>query len=167
MKCENCGKNEVTFVYQSNINGHVEERHLCGECAEKMGYTQRVAAQHQRMMQGFNSFFSGGVLEDFFSPVPGLLNRRGWLLENPFDDFFADMPALGPAPARSEAAKEEKSGSLVDQEEQSRFARMRQMNALRMEMKKAVRQENFERAAQLRDQIHALEAEHKEGKADR
>ena len=41
------------------------------------------------------------------------------------------------------------------------------MNALRMEMKKAVRQENFERAAQLRDQIHALEAEHKEGKADR
>ena len=25
MKCENCGKNEVTFVYQSNINGQVEE----------------------------------------------------------------------------------------------------------------------------------------------
>ena len=36
------------------------------------------------------------------------------------------------------------------------------MNALRMEMKKAVRQEDFERAAQLRDEIHALEAEHKE-----
>ena len=29
MKCENCGKNEVTFVYQSNINGKVEEKHLC------------------------------------------------------------------------------------------------------------------------------------------
>ncbi len=26
MKCENCGKNEVTFVYQSNINGHVEDK---------------------------------------------------------------------------------------------------------------------------------------------
>ena len=25
MKCENCGKNEVTFVYRSNVNGHVEE----------------------------------------------------------------------------------------------------------------------------------------------
>ena len=164
MKCENCGKNEVTFVYQSNINDQVEEKHLCAGCAEKLGYTQRVAAQHQRMMQGFNSFFSGGVLEDFFSPVPGLLNRRGWLLENPFDDFFADMPALGPA--RQETPREEKRDDLVDREEQGRFARMRQMNALRMEMKKAVRQENFERAAQLRDQIHALEAEHKEGKAD-
>ena len=23
MKCENCGKNEVTFMYQSNINGKI------------------------------------------------------------------------------------------------------------------------------------------------
>ena len=34
MKCENCGKNEVTFVYRSNVNGHVEEKHLCSDCAE-------------------------------------------------------------------------------------------------------------------------------------
>ena len=87
--------------------------------------------------------------------MPSLLNRRGWLLEDPFDDFFADMPALGPA--RQEAPKEEKKDGLVDQEEQSRFARMRQMNALRMEMQKAVGEENFERAAELRDQIRSLE----------
>ena len=140
MKCENCGKNEVTFVYQSNVNGQVEEKHLCAQCAEKLGYAQRAAAQRQRMMRGFNSFFGG-----------------------PFDDFFADMPALGPA--RREPAKEERKDGLVDREEESRFARMRQMNALRMEMKEAVRQENFERAAQLRDEIRALEAEHKENGA--
>ena len=34
MKCEHCGKNEVTFVYRSNINGQVEEKHLCSDCAE-------------------------------------------------------------------------------------------------------------------------------------
>ena len=45
MKCENCGKNEVTFVYRSNVNGHVEEKHLCSDCAEKLGYTQRLGAQ--------------------------------------------------------------------------------------------------------------------------
>lgn len=163
MKCEHCGKNEVTFVYQSNVNGQVTEKHLCSECAEKLGYTQRLAAQHQRMMQGFGSFFDGGFLEDFFSPMPSLLNRRGWLLEDPFDDFFADMPALGPAKQET-ARQEEKKDGLVDHEEQGRFARMRQMNALRMEMKKAVHQENFERAAELRDQIRALEAEHKESK---
>ena len=54
----------------------------------------------------------------------------------------------------------------MGQEEQSRFSRMRQMNALRMELKKAVHQENFERAAQLRDQIHALEAQRKDEKKD-
>lgn len=159
MKCENCGKNEVTFIYRSNVNGHVEERHLCADCAERLGYTQRVAAQNRQMMQ---NFFGGGFWDGFLSPVPSLLGRQSWLLDDPFDDFFADMPALGPA--RQEPAGEERQDGLVDQEEQSRFARMRQLNALRLEMKRAVRQEDFERAAQLRDQIRAIEAEHGQGK---
>ena len=165
MKCENCGKNEVTFVYQSNINGKVTEKHLCSECAEKLGYTQKIAAHGQRMMQNFfgNSMFGGGFLDDFFSPQPFLMGRRNWLLEDPFDDFFADMPALQAAPAQQaeSAQQEQKTDDLVGKEEQSRFAYMRQMNALKMEMKKAVHQENFERAAELRDQIHQLEADHK------
>ena len=161
-------KNEVTFVYQSNINGKVEEKHLCSECAEKLGYTQRIAAHNQRMMQNFfgNSFFGGGLLDDFFSPMPSLMSRMNRFLEDPFDDFFSDMPALG-APAQQNQQQEEKKDDLVEKEEQSRFARMRQLNALRMEMKKAVHQENFERAAELRDQIKALEAEHKESKENK
>ena len=157
MKCENCGKNEVTFVYQSNINGKVTEKHLCSECAEKLGYTRKIAAHSQRMMQNFfgNSFF-----DDFFSPVPSLMGR---MLEDPFDDFFADMPALCAAPAQQQE-EQKKSDDLVGKEEQSRFAYMRHMNALKMEMKKAVHQENFERAAELRDEIRKLEAEHKEQK---
>ncbi len=161
MKCENCGKNEVTFVYQSNINGKVTEKHLCSECAEKLGYTQKIAAHSQRMMQNFfgNSIFGNSFFDDFFSPVPSLMGR---MLEDSFDDFFADMPALGAAPAKQE--KQKKEDDLVDREEQGRFAYLRQMNALKMEMKKAVHQENFERAAELRDEIHKLESEHKEQK---
>ena len=93
MKCENCGKNEVTFVYRSNVNGHVEEKHLCSDCAEKLGYTQRLGAQSQRMMQSFfgNSLFGNDFFDDFFSPMPSLLGRRMKMLEDPFDDFFAEM----------------------------------------------------------------------------
>ena len=40
MKCEHCGKNEVSFIYRSNMNGKVDEKHLCADCAEKLGYTQ-------------------------------------------------------------------------------------------------------------------------------
>ena len=149
MKCENCGKNEVTFVYRSNVNGHVEEKHLCSDCAEKLGYTQRINAG-SRMMQNFfgNSLF-------------GRMNR---MLDDPFDDFFAEMPALSAAPAQQQEPQQEKKDDLVGQEDQSRFSYMRQMNALRMELKKAVHQENFERAAELRDQIRTLEAAHKEQK---
>ena len=163
MKCENCGKNEVTFVYQSNINGKVTEKHLCSECAEKLGYTQKLAAHSRSMMQNFfgNSMFGGGFFDDFFSPVPSLMGR---MLEDPFDDFFADMPALSAAPVQQEQTNQKQQDDLVGKEDQSRFAYLRQMNALRMEMKKAVHQENFERAAELRDQIHQLEAEHKEHK---
>ena len=141
MKCENCGKNEVTFVYRSNVNGHVEEKHLCSDCAEKLGYTQRLGAQSQRMMQSFfgNSLFGNDFFDDFFSPMPSLLGRRMKMLED----------------------------HLVGQEDQSRFAYLRQMNALKLEMKKAVHQENFERAAELRDQIRSLEAAHKEQKENK
>ena len=161
MKCENCGKNEVTFVYQSNINGHVEEKHLCSECAEKLGYTQRINAHSQRMMQNFfgrGSLFGSSFFNDFFSP-----SLMGRMLEDPFDDFFADMPALSAAPARQQETKKEE--DLVEKEEQSRFSYLRQLNALKVEMKKAVHQEKFERAAELRDQIHKLEADHKEQKS--
>ena len=161
MKCENCGKNEVTFVYRSNINGRTEEHHLCQACAEKLGYTQRINAHSQRMMQNFfgrGSLFGSSVFNDFFSP-----SLMGRMLEDPFDDFFADMPALRAAPARQQETKKEE--DLVEKEEQSRFSYLRQLNALKVEMKKAVHQENFERAAELRDQIHKLEADHKEQKS--
>ena len=166
MKCENCGKNEVTFIYQSNINGKVTEKHLCSECAEKLGYTQKIAARNRSMMQNFfgGSLLGNGFFDDFFSPMPSLMGRSGWLLEDPFDDFFAEMPALSAAPVQQQEEQQKQQNDLVGKEEQSRFAYMRQVNALKLEMKKAVHQENFERAAQLRDQIHQLEAEHKESK---
>ncbi len=155
MKCEHCGKNEVSFVYRSNINGKVEEKHLCSECAEKLGYTQKVAAQSRSMMQDFfgNSFFGGGLLNDFFSPMPSLMGR---LWEDPFEDFFTRMPALGAAPAEQ---KQEKKEDLVDEAEQGRFARMRKLNALKLELRRAVHKQEFERAAQLRDEIRGLEKE--------
>ena len=153
MKCEHCGKNEVTFVYQSNVNGQVTEKHLCGECAEKLGYTQRLAAHSQRMMQ---NLFSGSLFDDFVTPFPSLLGRMNRMLESPFDDFFADMPALG-APAEAAQEPPKPQGTLLEQEEQSQISKTRQLNALRVELQTAVREERFERAAELRDQIHSLE----------
>lgn len=154
MKCENCGKNEVTFVYQSNVNGHVTEKHLCADCAEKLGYTQRLAAHSQRMMQ---NFLGGGLFDDFFTPFPSLLGRMNRMLEDPFDDFFTDMPALGAPAEQAQAQPPKAQDGLLEQKEQEAVSRTRQLNALRLEMQRAVQEENFERAAELRDQIHSME----------
>ena len=125
MKCENCGKNEVSFVYRSSINGRTEEHHLCQACAEKLGYTQKLFARRPSMMDSF--FGNDDFFGDFFSPMPSLLGRMNRMLESPFDDFFDTMPAIGAAPVQE--VQEEKKGDLMSHEEQSRFSYLRQLNA--------------------------------------
>ena len=162
MKCENCGKNEVTFIYRSNINGRVTEKHLCAECAAEQGYTRRLAARQDRLMRGFfEDPFGGSLLNSFFRPALG--GRSRFFGEDLFDDFFREMPALTAEPEAAKAKEtDRKQEKLVDEAEENRFDRMRRLNALRLEMKKAVHNEEFEEAARLRDEIRALEQEHKE-----
>ena len=156
MKCENCGRNEANFVYRSSINGRTEEHHLCQACAEKLGYTRRFFDQRPSVM---DSFFG---INSFFSSMPSLMGR---MLESPFDDFFDEMPALGAAPVQE--VQKERKDNLMSCEDQSRFSYLRQMNALKHAQKKAIHEEDFERAAELRDEIHKLEEAHKEAEASK
>ena len=66
------------------------------------------------------------------------------------------MPALG-APAEAAQEPPKPQGTLLEQEEQSQISKTRQLNALRVELQTAVREERFERAAELRDQIRGIE----------
>ena len=75
------------------------------------------------------------------------------------------MPAIGSAPVQE--IREEKKDDLMSGEEQSRFSYLRQMNALKQAQKKAIHKEDFERAAQLRDEIYELEEAHKEAEASK
>ena len=151
MKCENCGRNEASFIYRSSINGRTEEHHLCQACAETLGYTQRFFSKRPSML---DSFFGNDA---FFGSTPSLMGR---MLESPFDDFFDTMPAIGAAPVQE--VQEEKKDNLMSHEDQSRFSYLRQMNALKQAQEKAIAEEKFERAAQLRDEIHKLEEAHKD-----
>lgn len=160
MKCEHCGNNEATFYYKSNINGKVTEHHLCGDCAKEMGYVNDL----EKSFTNFSASMFGGF-DDLFAPMHSL---AGSFFE-PFEDmnrrFESIFPMLGGAAASepaAPAAQSDKSASasgndLVSDEEHKKLDRERQINALRCEMRQAVENENFERAAALRDQIHGLE----------
>ncbi|MDR3277575.1 MAG: UvrB/UvrC motif-containing protein [Oscillospiraceae bacterium] len=137
MKCQNCGKNEVNFYYSSNINGTVTETRLCSECAEKLGYGG--GAMHRAVAQMLEAPF-GGLTGVFGSPfAPSLFGG-------------AASPALTPPwaePAQSPAAP-----ARVD----DALNRRRELNILREQMRLAADRDEFERAAELRDEIKKLEA---------
>ncbi|MBO8126813.1 MAG: UvrB/UvrC motif-containing protein [Firmicutes bacterium] len=169
MLCERCGVRPATISFTQVINGVKSEAHLCSECAAELG-----------------DFGIGSGLDfSFQNFLTGMLNQGGWL--NPFPatgDFtcptcgltyerFRETGRLGCADCYQafhdqlipllrriqsgtqhqgkvpgKAQKETEAGSKLEQ--------------LQAELKKAVEEENYERAAELRDAIQELKAK-KEG----
>ena len=145
MKCQNCGKNEATFYYKSNINGRVMESHLCPECARQLGLVQDM----RRPMM--SSFWDD---DDFFT-------RPFRMLEPLLGGFGSRLLTEFPEPVdvtrqAQQAVAEAPEDALVDKAEQDRFSLQRQRNALQTQLRHAVEAEDFESAARLRDQLKAL-----------
>lgn len=65
MLCENCGKREANVRYSENINGVKKEMHLCEECSRKLGITDRMDFRMPSL--DFSNLF-GSFLEDFSTP---------------------------------------------------------------------------------------------------
>lgn len=61
MKCENCGKNDANVKYTQIINGEKKQMFLCEECSEKLGIGGNI---HFNMPINFSSFLS-----DFFDDM--------------------------------------------------------------------------------------------------
>ena len=147
MKCQNCGKNEINFHYSSNVNGCVTETHLCSECAAKQGYD-------------FGSIFSS----NFFGNDLFTMNLRDQLLTIPMFRFGTASPFLRALQAglpseecscegSCEAPVQKNPEAEVDGDMQKR----REINVIKEQMRLAAEKEDFEKAAELRDQIRKLE----------
>ena len=61
MLCENCGKNEANIKYTEVINGNKKEMHLCEECSKKLGIEE---IDFNMPNLDFSSFF-GDLLNDY------------------------------------------------------------------------------------------------------
>lgn len=132
MKCENCGRNDATFYYRSNVNGCVSEAHLCGACASALGYRTELS----------------GAWDDLFSLLPRVVGG---------EDF---APSFTPAARRALhilPGEEEHEQPLLSEQEQRELRRERERNALHIALDEALEQENYEQAAKLRDELKRLE----------
>ena len=145
MKCQNCGKNEATFYYKSNINGRVMESHLCPECARQLGLVQDM----RRPMM--SSFWDD---DDFFT-------RPFRMLEPLLGGFGSRLLTEFPEPVdvtqqARRAAEEPREANLVQGAAREKLSRPRPRHARETQLRHAVETENFEEAAKLRDQLRSL-----------
>ena len=144
------------------MNGKVTEAHLCPECAAKLQPEKEFAAKRQELFGDFfrDDFFGGkGLLDGFFNRDPFEAFFGGSLFgRSPFAALGAPMieirfPDAGKAAPEPEQKPESGERPQIDPE----LSKKREMNALREQMRAAAENEDYERAAELRDKLRAME----------
>ena len=149
MKCDNCGIEEVHFHYASNINGNITEKHLCAECASKLGFTGRPAFRPETIFEdAFMEFFGG-------RPARRMFGGYGMMFPTfviPTLGMIVPRPAFDGTGPRAEAPPAEMKPE-IDLEMEKR----RRINVLREQMRQAADAEDYEKAAAIRDSIKKLE----------
>lgn len=173
MLCSHCGKREANFHYKQVNNGHATEAHLCTECARELGYLNK---DNFASMGSFGNFGMG--FADMFKELLGFPSALGsatktltcgscgtayddfinsGLLgcEDCYDEFARDIEniltkiqpsTVHKGKAASKASKAEPKGEKPSE-----------IDGLKAELKKAVDEERYEDAAEIRDKIKKLE----------
>jgi protein arginine kinase activator len=157
MKCEKC-KNEATFHYQSNINGEKSEYHLCAECAKEAGFGDVMDFRPRSMFDSFWREPFGGLMSGFFDEPFGSWGRS---LMAPVMAIPQVRIMIG-SPEKSEEVRgaveaEEKAKDNIPKDAGDEIRGKRELFALKHQLRSAIRNEEFEKAAELRDRIRGLE----------
>lgn len=173
MMCDNCGKREATVRYSENINGVKRNLNLCSECSEKLG----INKMNFNMPIGISDFFSG-FFDDFasdeFAPLleqtktlkcnncgltfEDIINTGKFGCGECYDTFESRIAPLmreiqGSNKHEGRIGKNKISNTEVSQKENKKKINNNELENLKEELKKAIKEERYEDAAKLRDEI--------------
>ncbi len=160
MMCENCGKNPATTHLKTVLNGVVEEKHLCSYCAANSGYGNVGGLSLTNMLA---SMFGESVSRG--KPI----SKRCECCGASFSDIAQSgrvgcsecyttfrnelLPSLnrlhGKAIHIGNTPVEEKNEDSLEE----------RIKKLKKQLADAIKAEEFEKAAELRDEIRGLEGE--------
>ena len=152
MMCDECGKKNATVIINSNINGKQISLHLCSSCAADMGLIPFNGTQGI-----LGSLFDFDDKEDdrIICPSCGFMlskfNETGFLgCDKCYQSFESELlPVINSI-----------QGSVHHKVDISEIkAQPNKLLQLKEELKQAIDNEEYEKAAQLRDEIKQLEKE--------
>lgn len=168
MKCQKCGANNATTHVKTIINGELREYDLCSECAHKMGYTNVFGDMENEFSNFLGSFF-GNVLPartqatrcEFCGSTYSDIAKSGHVGCAKCYEIFADE--LYPSIRRIHGNTTHcgKNSSVAEKTKQSKAkteTKEEKIKKLKAQLESAIKEQNFELAAELRDKIKKMEA---------
>lgn len=171
MLCGKCNQNEATVHFRQNINGDVKEIHLCPQCAAELGYdnifsgfeslnpfagfdmgmqnilgslfSQELPAK--KMPQSRKCSFCGTTFEEFAqSAMAGCAHC--------YDEFLDDM-----LPYIQRIHGKTRHVGKIPASAGKELKMQRELTSLKKQLNDAVTAQEYEKAAQFRDQIKEIE----------
>lgn len=175
MLCERCKKNEATYHYHENVNGAEKAYHLCRTCREEMEKSGEIGSSDLGMHPLFESFFTepvGGTLfGSLFAPARSQISSAekkcscGMTLREFSRTGMAGCPACWTTFGRELQqtvggihGRTEHTGRVPAKMREKLSVKQR-IEELEKERAEAVKAENYERAAQIRDELKQLRGE--------
>lgn len=156
MLCESCNEREATVHLTQVADGHVKKVHLCEECAAKSGFDLQGPMSITDILIGMGGAPAGEAgAPDRSCPRCHLrrsdFKKTGRLgCPECYETFAAELMPLVKGMHRSEQHT-----GKVPSRESARLRVSAELAELQKSLDRAIREENYEEAARLRDQIQA------------
>lgn len=175
MLCEKCKKNEATYYYHENVNGAEKTYHLCRDCKDEMEKKGELGDVDLGMGSMLDSFFAdpfkNGLFGSLFTPVRSQISTAekkctcGMTLREFSQSGMAGCPACYDTFAKELATtvnsihgRTAHTGQ-VPAKFREKISLKQKIEALEKERQEAVKNENYERAAEIRDELKKLKDE--------
>ncbi|MFA5561317.1 MAG: UvrB/UvrC motif-containing protein [Eubacteriales bacterium] len=173
MVCQHCQKNPASFFYEENINGAVKKYALCPACLKELqnsGEFQDAVSQWYQQSAFPFALTDEGIFTSLFANQPKMMPHE--VRCDVCGMRFSDIAKAGRVgcPHCYEAFREELTptvnaihggrthvGKLPESASESKKAKQK-LTQLRKELEEAIKEENYEKAAVLRDQIRTMES---------
>lgn len=160
MTCQNCGKNLATTHVKKTMNGKTTELHLCAACAAKQGLNTVWDGLGLDLGNFWGSLFAEPLSEKKPTPfaanaagAPSAISRkRQSRLSGLLHHLLRSASPLDPPDPRQNAP--------YRQNARSRWGRGQkgtELDVLKKQLAESIASQEYEKCAELRDSIRALE----------